>query len=284
ITIAEFVTAQNRLSGQGASMNQVSQQVWNALVSQELIKERAENSGITVSDDEVWNYMAQRYGMTSGEELKTQVGMIKTQAQQGMAGAADAYNNFLNDFENSRPELLYQKYMELVMMGVGVTNEEAKLQQIGNIQNANIEYGFASYDDLKKKYDVKVTDDEINAYVAKFPKKYERPAMADLSYVYFPAQPSKADETAALEEINKFLNKSVNLDEVNNISDTIESFASTTNDSMYVTQHSERPFMSQYITRKQIEGATQLPQEYRDFLLSGQVGQVGGPFKTGNAY
>src|SRR5690606_8194351 len=122
------------------------------------------------------------------------------------------------------------------------------------------------------------------AYVAKFPKKYERPAMADLSYVYFPAQPSKADETAALEEINKFLNKSVNLDEVNNISDTIESFASTTNDSMYVTRHSERPFMSQYITRKQIEAATQLPQEYRDFLLSGQVGQVGGPFKTGNAY
>lgn len=284
ITLAEYVTAQNRLSGQGASINQVSQQVWNALVSQKLIKERAENSGISVSDEEVWNYMAQRYGMASGEELKTQVGMIKTQAQQRMSGASEAYQNFLSDFENAKPELMYQKYLDLVMMGVAVTNEEAKVQQIGNIQNANIEYGFVSYDDLKKKFDVKVTDDEINAYVKKYPKKYEREATVNLSYVYFAAQPSKADEEAALKDINKYLSKSVNVDQINNITDTIEAFSATTNDSVYVTKHSDRPFMSQYVTKKQIESATQLPQEYRDFLLSAPVGQVGGPFKTGNAY
>lgn len=284
ITMAEYITAQNRMSGQGASINQVSQQVWNALVSQKIIKERAENAGLFVNDDEVWNYMAQRYGMQSGEELKTQVGMIKTQAQQGQQGASEAYQNFLADFENAKPELLYQKYLDLVMMGVAVTKEEAKIQQIGNIQNATIDYGFASYDDLKKKYDVKVTDDEINAYVQKFPKKYERQASVDLSYVYFAAQPSKADEDAALKDISKFLTKTVNVDQVNNLTDTIEAFGSTANDSLYVTKHSERPFMSQYVTKQQIEAATQLPQEYRDFLLSGQVGAVGGPFKTGNAY
>lgn len=284
ISLAEYVTAQNRLSGQGASMNQVSQQVWNALVSQKIIKERAEDAGLFVNDDEVWNYMAQRYGMASGEELKTQVGMIKTQAQQGQSGASEAYQNFLADFENAKPELLYQKYMELVMIGVAVTTKEAEFQQVSNIQNANIEYGFVSYDNLKKKFDVKVTDDEINAYVKKYPKKYEKQAMVDLSYVYFAAQPSKTDEDAALKDINKYLTKSVTVDEVNNITDTIEAFAGATNDSLYVTKHSERPFMSQYVTKKQIEDAKQLPQEYRDFLLSGQVGQVGGPFKTGNAY
>lgn len=284
ITLGEYVNAQNRLSNQGGSINQVSQQVWNALVSQKLIKERAESAGLTASDEEIWNYMAQRYGMASGEELKTQVGMIKTQAQQGTSGASETYQNFLADFENARPELLYQKYLDLVMMGVSVTNEQAKLQQIGNIQNANIEYGFISYDDLKKKYNVKVTDDEINAYVKKYPKKYERQAMVDLSYVYFAAQPSKADDDAALAGINKYLSKSVNIDKVNNITDTIEAFSSAANDSVYVTKHSDRPFMSQYVTKKQIEAASQLPQEYRDFLLAGQVGQVGGPFKTGNAY
>lgn len=284
ISLAEYVTAQNRMSGQGASMNQVSQQVWNALVSQKIIKERAENAGLFVNDDEVWNYMAQRYGMASGKELKTQVGMIKTQAQQGQPGASEGYQNFLADFENAKPELLYQKYLDLVMMGVAVTNKEAEFQQVSNIQNANIEYGFVSYDNLKKKFDVKITDDEINAYVKKYPKKYERQAMVDLSYVYFAAQPSKADEDAALKDINKFLTKSVNVDQVNNITDTVEAFASAANDSIYVTKHSERPFMSQYVTKKQIESAQQLPQEYRDFLLSGQVGVVGGPFKTGNAY
>lgn len=284
ITLAEYVTAQNRMSSQGASMNQVSQQVWNALVSQKLIKEHAEKAGITVSDDEVWNYMAQRYGMANGEELKTQVGMLKTQAQQGMSGASETYQNFLADFENSRPELMYQKYMELVMMGVSTTKKEAEFQQISNVQNASIEFGFVSYENLKKKYNVKVTDDEINAYIKKYPKKYEREAMVDLSYVYFAAQPSKTDEAAALQDIQKYMTQNVTVDKVNNITDTIESFAQSTNDSMYVARNSEMPFMSQYVTKKQIEAATQLPEEYRNFLLTAPVGQVGGPFKTGNAY
>src|SRR5690606_36764516 len=186
----------------------------------------------------------------------------------------------LSDFENTKPDLLYQKYLDLIMIGVSVTTKEAEFQQISNIQSANIEYGFVSYDNLKKKYDVKVTDDEINAYVKKYPKKYKREAMVDLSYVYFASQPSKADEEAALKDIEKYLAQSVNIDEINNISDTIEAFVQATNDSVYVTKHSERPFMSQYITKKQIEAATQLPEEYRNFLLTAPVGQVGGPFKT----
>lgn len=284
ITLAEYVTAQNRMNGQGVSTNQVSQQVWNELVSQKIIKERAEDAGLTVNDAEVWNFMAQHYGMASGEELKTQVGMLKTQAQQGMSGASETYQNFLADFENAKPDLLYQKYMDLVMMGVVATTKEAEFQQISNIQNANIEYGFVSYDNLKKKYDIKVTDDEINAYVKKHSKKYEREAMVDLSYVYFAAQPSKADEDTALKDIQKYLTKSVNVDEVNNITDTVEAFSQAVNDSAYVTKHSERPFMSQYLTKKDIESATQLPEDFRNFLTTASVGQVGGPFKTGNAY
>lgn len=284
ITLAEYVNAQNRMSGQGASMNQVSQQVWNSLVSQKLIKDRAESLGLMVSDDEVWNFMAKRYGMSSGAELKSQVGMLKSQFDQRMPGAGEAYQNFLAEFENAKPDLLYQKYLDLIMIGVAVTTKEAEFQQISNVQNANIEYGFVSYDNLKKKYDIKVTDDEINAYIKKYPKKYQREAMVDLSYVYFASQPSQADESAALKEINQFLAQSVTVDEVNNISDTIEAFGQTTNDSLYVSRHSERPFMSQYVTRKQIETATQLPEEYRNFLLNASVGEVGGPFKTGNAY
>lgn len=283
ITLAEYVNAQNRLSGQGASMNQISQQVWNTLVSQKLIKDRAEKLGLTVSDEEVWNYLAQRYGMASGEELKTQIGMIKTQIDQGIADRT-VFENFMAEFENAKPDLLYQKYLDLIMIGVSVTTKEAEFQQISNIQSANIEYGFVSYDNLKKKYDIKVTDDEINAYVKKYPKKYEREAMVDLSYVYFASQPSQADENAALNSIRTFLTTNVNVDEVNNIADTIRAFAQAENDSIYVSRHSERPFMSQYVTRKQIESATQLPEEYRNFLLNASVGEVGGPFKTGNAY
>lgn len=279
ITIGEFINLQNQISGQGMSSNQVSQQVWNALVFEKLIEERAANSGLFVTDEEVWNYMAQRFGITA-DELKTQVAEIKAGGRQ----TADAYNNFINNFESTKPEILYQKYLDLVMMGIATTNEEAKLQQIGNIQNADIEYGLATYEELKKRFKVEVTDEEINAYVKKHAKMFDREGSVNLSYVYFPSQPSQEDEAAALTEINKYLTGTIIHDEVNNITDTIGSFASAQNDSIYVSNFSERPFMSQYLTKKDIEAATQLPEDFKNFLLTAQVGQVGGPFKTGNAY
>lgn len=286
ITIAEFINAQNAMgNNQGMSQNQISQQVWNALVSQKLIKSHAEKAGLEVSDDEVWNFLARQYGMTDAQELKTQVGQLKGQAEQGIQDAGEAYQNFMSTFENARPNLLRQKYMDLITMGIASTKKEAEFQQVGNIQNANIEYAFASYDDLKKKFNITVTDDEINAYVKKFPKYYDSEAMVNLSYVYFPASASPEDEAATLNEIKKYLTTSVSYDEVNKVSDTIQSFASVTNDSIYVSKYSDGPFMSQYITRQDIERfGAQLPADYKEFLNSASVGQVGGPFKVGNSY
>lgn len=278
ISLSEFVMAQSRMgSGQNMSQNQISQQVWNALVSQKIIKEHAEKAGLEVSDDEVWTYLAKQFGMTDGEQLKSQVAQIKAQAQQGVGNAADTYNNFLTQFENTKPSILYQKYMDLISMGVATTKKEAEFQQAGNIQTATIDYAVASYEDLKKKYKVEVTDDEITAYIKKFPKKYHREATVDLSYVYFPAQPSKADDDAVLNQIKKYLTESISVDKVNNITDTIPSFASVKDDSAYVTKYSERPFINQYITKKEIEQySAQLPEDYKNFLMTATVGQVGG--------
>lgn len=285
ITIAEFLNAQQMTSNPNMSQNQISQQVWNTLVSQKLIKAHAEKAGLEVSDDEVWSFLAKQYGMADAQELKTQVGQLKGQAEQGVQGAGQAYQNFLNTFENAKPNLLRQKYMDLITMGVATTKKEAEFQQVGNIQSANIDYAFVSYEDLKKKYDVKVTDDEINAYVKRFPKYFQSEATVDLSYVYFSAQPSKEDEDAALNEIKKYLTQTISHDKVNNVTDTIPAFANAKNDSVYVSKYSDGQFMSQFITRKEIEQfSSQLPKEYVDFLLNAPVGQVGGPFKVGNTY
>lgn len=286
ISIGEFINAQNALgNSQNMSQNQISQQVWNRLISQKLISSHAENAGLEVGDEEVWNYLAQQYGMSDAEQLKTQVGQLKGQAEKGVQGAGQAYQNFMMTFESAKPNILQQKYMELVTMGTAVTSSEAKFQQEGNIQNANIDYAFASYEDLKKKFKVEITDDEINAYVKKYAKNYETEATVDLNYVFFPAVASQTDQDAVLAEIQKYLTASISHDEINNVTDTIPSFATAKNDSIYVSKYSDKPFVNQYITKKEVEQyATQLPKDYVDFLMSGAVGSVGGPFKTGNAY
>src|SRR5690606_3181005 len=88
-----------------------------------------------------------------------------------------------------------------------------------------------------------------------------------------------------LTQIKKYLTQSISVDKINNITDTIPSFTSAKDDSAYVTKYSDRPFVSQYITKKEIEQySSQLPEDYKNFLMTASVGQVGGPFKTGNAY
>lgn len=286
ISLAEYLNAQSTMNtGQNLSTTQVSQNIWNTLVSQKIAAVHAEKAGLEVSDDEVWTYLAKQYGMQTGDELKTQIGQLKSQAEQGVPNAGTVYQNFLTNFNEAKPSLLNQKYMELVNAGTVVTNEEAKIQQAGNIQNANIAYAYVSYEDLEKKYKVEVTDSEIEAYMKKFPKFYEGEATADISYVYFPSQPSKADEDEVLSGIKKFLQPSISIDEVNNITDTIPAFAAAKDDSAYVTKYSDIPFNDRYITKADIERfAPQLPEDYAAFLLNAKEGEVGGPFKVGDAY
>src|SRR5690625_7466851 len=92
------------------------------------------------------------------DELKLQIGQLKGQAEQGSPEAAQAYQNFLLMFESSKPDLLRQKYMDMVNMGVAVTHVEAKLQQASNIQSGTINSGYISYPRLEKKYKVEITD------------------------------------------------------------------------------------------------------------------------------
>ncbi|MDD3771917.1 MAG: SurA N-terminal domain-containing protein [Weeksellaceae bacterium] len=286
ITLAEFITAKSQVrSNPNFSDAQITEQIWNSLVSQKLIQSHAEKAGLEVSDGELWNYMAQQYSMTSGEELKIEIGKLKSQAEQGVPGTAEAYQNFIMNFENARPNLLRQKYMEMVNMGTLATHKEAKIQQAGNIQNATLDYGFISYDDLTAKYKIEVTDAEIEAYIKKFPKAYEVEASVNLSYVYFVNKASEEDENNVKNSLNQLLNGHISIDEVNNITDTIPSFANVTDDSAYVTKYSERPFNSEYISRKEIEQfKVQLPEDYFNFLMTASVGEIGGPFKTGDAY
>ena len=286
ITLVEFINAQTNMGNNpNMSQTQINQQVWNALVSQKLIQSHAEKAGLEVSDNEVWSFMAQQYGMGSADELKTQVGQIKSQMEQGVQGAGQAYQNFLMMFDNARPNILAQKYMDMVNMATLTTHKEAQFQQVANIQNASFDYGYVSYEDLKKKYKVEVTDSEITEYAKRFPKYFESDATVDLSYVYFTNQASTEDENKAKNSLSKLLTQSISVDEVNNITDTIPAFSDAKDDSAYVTKYSEKPFNSQFITRKEIESyKTQLPAEYYDFLMTGSVGQIAGPFKTGDAY
>lgn len=285
ITVGEFLNAQNMMrSNQNFSQNQSNQQVWNSLVSNKVIESHAKKAGIEISNDEVWHFVSRQYGMNV-EELKLQIGQLKGQAEQGFPEAAQAYQNFLLMFESSKPDLLRQKYTNMINMGVAITHVEAKLQQASNIQSGSIDYGYISYADLEKKYKVEISDKEIQSYMNKYSDFFVSEPSVDLNYVYFLGGPSKEDENKVKESLNKLLTGTIEFDEINNVYDTIQAFALTTNDSIYVNMYSEKPFSSQFLSRKDIEQFnSQLPEEYYNFLMNSSLSEVGGPFKVGDTY
>lgn len=268
--------------GQSATPNQIAQQTWNSLVSQKVLKQHSENLGLRVADEEFWNYVAQNFGMSSGVEAQQQIAQLETAASSSPE-AQQQYRGWLQTSEQIKLQLLSQKYFGYVMAGTAVTNKEADIQQGYNISNANIQYAFVDYTTLAKKLNVKISDDEISAYEAKYPKLFKAEGLVKLSYTYFPAGASAADDAVALANIKKYLGTQIVHDEVNNITDTIQGFGSTKNDSVYVTQNSEKPFIANYFTKAELEQA-QLGAETTSFLKTAAVGQIGGPFKIGNTY
>lgn len=288
VSISEYLAQQEAVQnmlqqqGQSASGNQLAQQTWSSLVSEIILKQHAESLGLRIADEEFWGFVAQNFGMKSGAEAKQQIDQLE-QAAASDPNMMQNYKAWLQTSEQIKLQLLSQKYLSYVMAGVAVTNKEADLQQTYNASNAVIDYAFVDYKTLAKKLNVKVSDDEILAYEKKFPKRFEASGLVKLGYAYFPASPSVKDDEIALANIRKYLAQQIKHDEVNNVTDTIEAFGSTKNDSIYVTLNSDQPFISNYFSREDLEKANLTP-EILDFFKTAQVGQVGGPYKVGNTY
>ena len=202
IGIAEYQSAydatQSMYENQGkpATPNQIAQQTWNSLISQKVLKQHAEKLGLKVSDDEFWSYVAQNFGLGSGEEAQQQIAQLEANAA-ATPEAQQQYRGWLQTAEQIKIQLLSQKYFGYVMAGTAVTNKEADIQQGYNISNANIQYAFLDYTTLAKKLNVKVTDDEISAYEAKYPKLFKAEGLVKLSYTYFTPRTSTADDSVA---------------------------------------------------------------------------------------
>ena len=277
-------TVQNLMQqqGQNVSGNQLAQQTWSSLISQKVLKQHAEKLGLKVSDTEFWGYVAQSFGMKSGAEAQQQINQLE-QAAASDPNMMQNYKGWLKQAEQIKLEILAQKYLSYVMAGTAVTGKEADLQQTYNASSATIDYAFVDYKALANKLGVKISDDEINAYTSKFPKRYEAQGLVKVAYTFFPAKASTQDDQIALVNIKNYLTKQIKHDAVNNVTDTIEAFGSAKNDSIYVSLNSDQPFIPNYFSREDLAKANLTP-EILEFFKTAQVGQIGGPYKVGDTY
>ena len=273
----EFQVKVGQAEQQGMSNVQASNGVWDQEVKRIILAEQYEELGLRVGPDQLINVMKENPNFASNPQFLNEAGKFDVAKfkeyvstnfyKQGPEQKAQ-WEAFEADVERMFTE---QMYYTLIKSGIQTTQAEGKALYEEENDKVNFDFvtvGYATVNDDE----VKISDDEIMAYIKKNEKKFKSDKMADLELVFIENKPSKADEDQMKSSIQGLLNGKVEYNKETGINDTIPSFRNASNVAEYVNKNSDIKFDSTYVAKKD------LPLEYQEQLFNLPVGEVFGPY------
>ncbi len=219
--VSENQREQSNVEPDENQMRQTRQQVWDQLVNQRLIDEQIKKLGLVVSDQEIVEWVR---GENPPEDLKRNfidsTGVFRrdvyeqflrdpNQFIQDPQGVNRAYGTqWLANYEkNLRQRRLQEKLQSLVTASVRVTEGEVRRRFLE--QNIRYDVLFALFDPntFVKDEEVTVTDADLKAYYDENLELYKIQPSRKLKYVTFLENPSAADTSAKMQELEEALKK-----------------------------------------------------------------------------
>jgi len=178
-------------------MEQLRDQVWDALVTQKLLAEQIDKFGITVPDEEIKEIIL---GENPPEFLKQNfidsTGNFNRQVYEQALFDPRNKEALLQAEEFVRQNRLNEKLQSLVLASVVVS--EADIKNKFNEQNLKLKVQYALVDlSLYPDSTIKFDDDDLRKYYNENLDKYKNQAQRKLQYVLFSNQPS-ADDSATI--------------------------------------------------------------------------------------
>ena len=197
---------------------------------------------------------------------------LKKQIEDMKAASPEGYNQWLKTRKSIEYRLMARQVFANVSTGITTGKKEAEELMRERDQLADIDFVKVDYAAYLQKNNIKVTTEDLANYIKQHPIMFKAEESRNIGIVYFPSQPSPADDAAAQKEINKLF--SVGSD----ASGGSENFQNTKNDSMFIMANSDMPFNPQYLK------PNQLPQTIQAQLPTAAIGQTFGPYKEQNFY
>lgn len=267
--------------------NLLEGQVWNSLIEQKLIEQKFNASGLILTDKMIWN-MAKSSPLFNNPQFKDKSGNINTkliqdefQKMEESQNASPQYREYFQTMMTLKKNFGYQamgkQYLGTYGSGMLTNNKEIELLAQNQSNIADIEYVKIDYNTYQKSNPVKVTDEDLKAYIEKHKSLYKIDENRTLDFVYFSAKPTPSDENNTLHSLNALLSQSIIE------GDTIQAFGSVKNDSLYISelntaQIADKPFISQYRSEKQ------LPQNIQNWVKNASIGQISNAYKDNGYY
>ncbi len=274
ITYQEFQNAldqqienQKKQSGTDLDENQIEQlrdQVWDALVTQKIIADLIKQYGIKVSDQEVRDIIL---GDNPPEFLKKNfvdsLGNFNRQLYEDALFDPRNKKALVQAEDLVRQSRLTQKLQSMILASVTVGEDEVKRRYLE--QYTNIEADYALVDlNLVSDADVKVTDDDLKTYYDKNLNNYKIPPQRKLKFVLFKNTPSAEDSQIVYNNLN-------------NVKKSIVA-GDTLGFEQLVKIYSEQPFSKDTLS------VQALTPEVVSAFNNSKAGTILGPFATPQGY
>lgn len=265
---------------QGISGTQALNSVWEQEVRKALLSEQYDKIGLLLGKEQLMAVIKSDpqlsqspqflngAGKFDDKKFAEYINSLQSAPDQTQWNQWKAYEIQIEDFAKE------QMYNTLIKSSVYTTKAEGKLKYERENNKVDFDYVALAFSTVSDDQ-VKVTDEEIIAYMKKNPKKFKSDNTRSVEYVLVENKPSAADEAAMKSKIDGFINGKTEM--VNGVNQTIPSFASATNLADYVNKYSEIKFDSTYVAKKDIN-----PQ-FAEQLYALAPGQVFGPY-TDNGY
>lgn len=255
----------------------LEEQAWQLLVQSKLVKQQFEKMGFEMTDDLFWNQIQYDQMFAQNKQLFDEKGNFKLQELKKEIETLqntnpEGYNQWLKTRKTIEYRIMARQVFANISTGITTGKKEAEELMKQRDMLADIDFVKVDYASYIQKNKIKVTTEDLKKYIDQHPVMFKTEPSRNLGIVFFPSQPSPADDAAVLKDITKVF--SVGTDE----SGGKENFMNTTNDSMFVMANSDVPFNNQYVS------ASQMPQGLKGKIESAAIGQVFGPYKEQNLY
>lgn len=213
--------AQSGTEPDEAQLTQIREQVWDNLITQQVVEEEVHRLGITVSDQELIDWVR---GENPPEDLRRNfvdsTGQFRRDMYEQFLSTPNQFitdpegrdqefgSRWLKQYEsNLRQRRLQEKLQSVLMASVRVT--EGEIQQRYGDQSRQYTALYAPFDaaQLVPDQDVQVNDADIKSYYDENLDQYRVEATRKLQYVLFLERPSESDSSMRQKDIEEAAQK-----------------------------------------------------------------------------
>lgn len=244
------------------NMDAFNDQVWDAMVTENLIKEQYKKLGISVTDQEVRDIL---FGPNPPEALKRQfvdsLGRFNRQLYEQTL-LQQKKEVLLNIEDFVKQNRLQEKLSNYLLASVNVSEGEIKRKFIDQTVRMKDEYALVDVNTIGDN-EVSVSNEDMERYYKENMDKYKVEAQRKLKYVLFSKAATKEDSASIKNNLTAIASKAKN---------------DTASFSSYIKIYSEQPYSKDTVKQNQ------LSEEASNLLANAAPGQIAGPVATYEGY